>query len=172
MNILVSVIMLVDVPLWQLMFKHMCKVFLYSVGYTFWWWPVVAKACKGKLLYSPVRPVTLIPVLRNVMAQDVSHKDMNTPISIQFIVFCNSSGSCHLDDLMYLFPQDHFFPGSRRTPEDDQMVDTLITLWTNFAHTGYVTYSSVFHIHQTHKHILMDWMSIDLIKIKFANTNI
>ncbi|XP_069696466.1 esterase E4-like [Periplaneta americana] len=45
-------------------------------------------------------------------------------------------GVCHLDDLMYLFPQDHFFPGSEKQSEDDEMIDTLITLWTNFARTG------------------------------------
>ncbi|XP_069696407.1 juvenile hormone esterase-like [Periplaneta americana] len=45
-------------------------------------------------------------------------------------------GVAHQDELLYLFPQDHLFPNATRTAKDDQMVELLTTLWTNFAHTG------------------------------------
>ncbi|XP_069696462.1 carboxylic ester hydrolase-like isoform X2 [Periplaneta americana] len=45
-------------------------------------------------------------------------------------------GVCHMDELMYLFPQDHIFSNSTKTTEDDEMVDIMTTIWTNFARTG------------------------------------
>lgn len=45
-------------------------------------------------------------------------------------------GAVHLDDLLYLFPQNHFFPNLKLTPEDEYMVETMTTLWVNFARTG------------------------------------
>lgn len=45
-------------------------------------------------------------------------------------------GAVHLDDVLYLFPQDFVFRNSKLTAEDESMVDTMTTLWTNFAHTG------------------------------------
>ncbi|KAJ4446944.1 hypothetical protein ANN_13646, partial [Periplaneta americana] len=45
-------------------------------------------------------------------------------------------GVCHMDELMYLFPQDHMFSNSTKTAEDDEMVDIMTTIWTNFARTG------------------------------------
>jgi carboxylesterase type B len=48
------------------------------------------------------------------------------------------SGAIHLDDLLYLFPQDYIFRNSKLTPEDEHMVETMTTLWVNFARTGYV----------------------------------
>ncbi|KAJ4446943.1 hypothetical protein ANN_13645 [Periplaneta americana] len=46
------------------------------------------------------------------------------------------AGVCHMDELMYLFPQDHMFPNSTKTKEDDEMVDIMTNIWTNFARTG------------------------------------
>jgi len=43
-----------------------------------------------------------------------------------------------MDDLLYLFPQNHMLPNLKLTPEDEHMVQTMISLWVNFAHTGYV----------------------------------
>jgi hypothetical protein len=43
-----------------------------------------------------------------------------------------------MDDLLYLFPQNHIFPNLKLTPEDEHMVETMTTLWVNFARTGYV----------------------------------
>ncbi|XP_069696459.1 esterase FE4-like isoform X2 [Periplaneta americana] len=45
-------------------------------------------------------------------------------------------GVCHMDEMLYLFPQDLLFPNSTRTDADDLMVDTLTALWTDFARTG------------------------------------
>ncbi|XP_069696457.1 carboxylic ester hydrolase-like isoform X2 [Periplaneta americana] len=45
-------------------------------------------------------------------------------------------GAYHMDELMYLFPQDHIFSNSRKTVEDDEMIDIMTTIWTNFARTG------------------------------------
>ncbi|XP_069704524.1 esterase E4-like [Periplaneta americana] len=46
-------------------------------------------------------------------------------------------GVCHMDELMYLFPEDNYlFPNSTKTAKDDEMVDILTTLWTNFSRTG------------------------------------
>ncbi|PSN42556.1 Venom carboxylesterase-6 [Blattella germanica] len=50
--------------------------------------------------------------------------------------FNNDYGVSHEDELQYLFPQDHYFPNSTKSREDDNMIDILTTLWTNFAHTG------------------------------------
>jgi hypothetical protein len=57
------------------------KVYLYSVGYAYWWWPVLAETRKGKLLYCPVKLCytwTLLPihVLRSITAQHVSYADI------------------------------------------------------------------------------------------------
>jgi hypothetical protein len=48
-NILISISNEAEIPLWQLTFKHMCKVFLCSVGYAFWWWPLVTETYKDKI---------------------------------------------------------------------------------------------------------------------------
>jgi hypothetical protein len=45
-----------------------------------------------------------------------------------------------MDDLLYLFPQNHMLPNLKLTPEDEDMVETMTSLWVNFAHTGYVTH--------------------------------
>jgi hypothetical protein len=38
--------MQIEIPLWLLMFKYesMSRIFHYSVGYNFWWWPKHVKA--------------------------------------------------------------------------------------------------------------------------------
>ena len=46
------------------------------------------------------------------------------------------AGPVHLDDLLYLFPQNHMLPNLKLTPEDEDMVETMTSLWVNFAHTG------------------------------------
>ncbi|XP_046977394.1 juvenile hormone esterase-like [Vanessa cardui] len=43
-------------------------------------------------------------------------------------------GVCHADELMYLFPI-HFLL-HEFTPEDNEILDLLVTLWTNFATSG------------------------------------
>jgi hypothetical protein len=43
-----------------------------------------------------------------------------------------------MDDMLYLFPQNKMLPTLKFTPEDEDMVDTMTSLWVNFAHTGYV----------------------------------
>ncbi|XP_069696452.1 juvenile hormone esterase-like [Periplaneta americana] len=45
-------------------------------------------------------------------------------------------GVSHLDDVIYLFPQDFSFPNSKKTDSDERMVDLMVTLWTNFARRG------------------------------------
>ncbi|XP_033606243.1 esterase FE4 [Cryptotermes secundus] len=47
-------------------------------------------------------------------------------------------GPVHLDDVLYLFPQDVIFRNSKLTAEDERMVETMTALWTNFARSGYV----------------------------------
>ncbi|XP_069696446.1 esterase E4-like [Periplaneta americana] len=50
---------------------------------------------------------------------------------------CRNLGVSHGDDAIYLFPQDYFnFPGSNYSKTDEQMVDILTELYTNFAITG------------------------------------
>jgi carboxylesterase type B len=46
------------------------------------------------------------------------------------------AGVTHGDDLIYLFPSENIFPGTKLTEKDEQMVDIMTTLWTNFASTG------------------------------------
>ncbi|CAH2103579.1 unnamed protein product [Euphydryas editha] len=43
-------------------------------------------------------------------------------------------GVCHADDLIYLFPI-HFLQ-NKFSPEDNKILDLIITLWTNFATSG------------------------------------
>jgi carboxylesterase type B len=43
-----------------------------------------------------------------------------------------------MDELLYLFPQKQMLPNLKFTPEDEDMVDTMTSLWVNFARTGYV----------------------------------
>jgi hypothetical protein len=38
---------------------HISKVFVCSVSYAFWRWPVVAKTCKGNILYTYIKLVAL-----------------------------------------------------------------------------------------------------------------
>ncbi|PNF39410.1 Esterase FE4 [Cryptotermes secundus] len=45
-------------------------------------------------------------------------------------------GPVHLDDVLYLFPQDVIFRNSKLTAEDERMVETMTALWTNFARSG------------------------------------
>ncbi|XP_023726680.1 esterase E4 isoform X2 [Cryptotermes secundus] len=45
-------------------------------------------------------------------------------------------GPVHLDDVLYLFPQDFIFRNSKLTAEDERMVETMTKLWTNFARNG------------------------------------
>jgi carboxylesterase type B len=54
------------------------------------------------------------------------------------------SGVVHLDDVLYLFPQNHTFPNSKLTPEDENVVEIMTTLWVNFARQGYATLISYF----------------------------
>ncbi|KAK7016407.1 hypothetical protein SK128_019436 [Halocaridina rubra] len=42
----------------------------------------------------------------------------------------------HADDLQYLYGNNPYFPPLERA-EDLQVQDTMLTLWTNFATTGY-----------------------------------
>ena len=48
------------------------------------------------------------------------------------------AGPVHGDDMLYLFPQNQLFSNLKLTPEDEDMVETMTTLWVNFARTGYV----------------------------------
>lgn len=43
-------------------------------------------------------------------------------------------GVCHADELQYLFPMDKI--SKKRSEEDIKMIETLTTLWTDFARTG------------------------------------
>lgn len=45
-------------------------------------------------------------------------------------------GVCHADELMYLFPIE--FLKYPFTKEDIDMLELIITIWTNFATSGYV----------------------------------
>ncbi|KAJ9582814.1 hypothetical protein L9F63_022842, partial [Diploptera punctata] len=45
-------------------------------------------------------------------------------------------GVCHADELLYLFPRITFFPGEEPSEEDEEIIDIMITLWTNFAKFG------------------------------------
>jgi len=45
-------------------------------------------------------------------------------------------GPVHLDDVLYLFPQNHVLPHLKFTPQDEDMVETMTSLWVNFARTG------------------------------------
>ena len=56
------------------------------------------------------------------------------------------TGPVHLDDLLYLFPQNHMLPNLKLTPEDEHMVQTMTSLWVNFAHTGYVRHILYFSV--------------------------
>jgi len=59
----------------------------------------------------------------------------NSFISL-FMKSTDDIGPVHLDDLLYLFPQNHTLPNLKLTPEDEDMVETMTSLWVNFAHTG------------------------------------
>ncbi|KAJ9587059.1 hypothetical protein L9F63_019347 [Diploptera punctata] len=50
-------------------------------------------------------------------------------------------GVCHADDLLYLFPMYNIFRGRLTSEDDDSMIDTLTTMWTNFARHGEPTRS-------------------------------
>lgn len=57
----------------------------------------------------------------------------------------NISGVCHADDLMYLFPI-HFLKKPMEK-SDLAISDLIITLWTNFASSGYIkTLSIIFNL--------------------------
>lgn len=48
-------------------------------------------------------------------------------------------GTCHADDLLYLFPCHKTIPAlfsSVPSDEDKQLVKIMTTLWVNFARTG------------------------------------
>ena len=45
------------------------------------------------------------------------------------------AGVSHSDDLIYLFPE----PGSDLNAQDQEIAQTMVELWTNFATYGYVT---------------------------------
>jgi hypothetical protein len=55
-----------------------------------------------------------------------------------------------MDDLLYLFPQNHMLPNMKLTPEDEDMVDTMTSLWVNFARTGYVRHVLYFSLQLMH----------------------
>ena len=50
------------------------------------------------------------------------------------------AGPVHGDDMLYLFPQNQLFSNLKLTPEDEDMVEKMTSLWVNFARTGYVRY--------------------------------
>jgi len=60
------------------------------------------------------------------------------------------AGPVHLDDVLYLFPQNHMLPNLKLTPEDEDMVETMTSLWVNFAHTGYVRHFLYFSVQLIH----------------------
>jgi carboxylesterase type B len=60
------------------------------------------------------------------------------------------AGPVHMDDLLYLFPQNHMLPNMKLTPEDEDMVDTMTSLWVNFAQTGYVRHVLYFSLQLIH----------------------
>ncbi|PSN39205.1 Venom carboxylesterase-6 [Blattella germanica] len=45
-------------------------------------------------------------------------------------------GVCHADELIYLFPSQRVFANYTPSKEEEEMADVLISMWTNFAHTG------------------------------------
>ncbi|XP_047111972.1 juvenile hormone esterase [Schistocerca piceifrons] len=47
-----------------------------------------------------------------------------------------TTGVCHADELLYLFPMEKLFPSGKRSEEDMQLIHTLTELWANFASTG------------------------------------
>jgi hypothetical protein len=53
---------------------HTCKVFLCSVGYAFWWRPVVAETCKDNLLHSHIKLIALDGPYQSFMEHRLSHK--------------------------------------------------------------------------------------------------
>jgi hypothetical protein len=56
------------------------------------------------------------------------------------------AGPVHMDEMLYLFPQNHLLPNLKLTREDEDMVETMTSLWVNFAHTGYVTHVLYFSV--------------------------
>ena len=60
------------------------------------------------------------------------------------------TGPSHGDDLLYLFPQNHLFPNLKLTLQDEDMVETMTSLWANFAHTGYVRNVLYFRVQLMH----------------------
>ncbi|KDR15335.1 Esterase FE4, partial [Zootermopsis nevadensis] len=48
-------------------------------------------------------------------------------------------GSCHGDEILYLFPSKAILPNVTQNEQDHRMIDILTTLWTNFAKTGQPT---------------------------------
>jgi len=44
-------------------------------------------------------------------------------------------GVAHGDDLIYLFPSESISSGTKLTEKDEQVVDIMTTVWTNFAQT-------------------------------------
>jgi hypothetical protein len=55
-----------------------------------------------------------------------------------------------MDDLLYLFPQNCMLPNLKLTPDDEDMVETMTSLWVNFAHTGYVRHVLYFRVQLIH----------------------
>ncbi|XP_031343227.1 esterase E4-like [Photinus pyralis] len=45
-------------------------------------------------------------------------------------------GSCHCDELIYLFRQGYVAKPREESEEDKRMTDVIVALWTNFARTG------------------------------------
>jgi len=68
-------------------------------------------------------------------------------VRINFILI---AGPVHMDDLLYLFPQNQMLPNLKLTPEDEDMVETMTSLWVNFAHTGYIRHILYFSLQLIH----------------------
>jgi hypothetical protein len=123
--------------------------------------------CTGRLYLPGIIPDTLFhyslsqPQSHSVASRFMSMKNSSDTIGSQPATFwpvaqclnklCHSvppfksvsmlfwiAGVVHLDDLLYLFPQNQMLPNLKFTPDDEDMVDTMTSLWVNFAHTGYV----------------------------------
>ncbi|KAL0277569.1 UNVERIFIED_CONTAM: hypothetical protein PYX00_004807 [Menopon gallinae] len=45
-------------------------------------------------------------------------------------------GTCHADELIYLFPMERLFPDVKFSEKDEEYIKIFVDLWTNFARTG------------------------------------
>lgn len=57
------------------------------------------------------------------------------------LIKISMAGVAHVDDLMHLFPlRERLFPHSLPTEDDEQIRQSFIRLWIDYARTGYVRF--------------------------------